>query len=261
MWINDRLDLRLRAFHGTRQHACKDLGHVLECGRSCKKGIAVETSGTQQIEGAPGRRGRVMKTCLDRQIRIVNEIGIEGHGGACRRSAEQVHYTTLARHPHSPLPCLRRGYRFKDDIRTTGPRRKRTGRPDDILNIPDAQHLRSPKAACSGDLIGTLDHCHDLQASEGCGMDEEQTNGTGAQNNRRLSRPRPRLFQAAQNTRQWLGKRCMLEGHIVRHGQRILFYQSRRKANKLRIGAIVEQKIVTKILLADTAKEASVARC
>src|ERR1700722_10197359 len=78
---------------------------------------ALESPARQQIKGLPARGWRVMETRLERDVVVVQPIGIDLHFGPGRTAAKKVNRSPAPNHIDSPLPGKRSSHRFDRHIR------------------------------------------------------------------------------------------------------------------------------------------------
>jgi len=70
---------------------------------------------------------------------------------------------------------------------------------------------------------------------------------------------RVRILKAMHSAGQRLSQRGVFQGHMIGHMKSIFGHNTRRDANELGIGTVVEEQLVAKILLPTLAKIASAA--
>ena len=103
------------------------------------------------------------------------------HGGAAGRAAEEVDEAALACHLHGPLPGFGRGDGFEDEVGAAAFGGEGAGGGDGIGDLGDTKDVLSAEVAGGGDLVGALDDGDDVEAEERGGVDEEQADGAGAE--------------------------------------------------------------------------------
>lgn len=91
-------------------------------------------------------------------------------------------------------------------------------------------------------------------------MHEHQTNGTGANDHHRVARSGCRFLETTNDTGQRLGERRMLKGNPVRDQKGVLLNDPCGDANIFCVSAVIEEKVLAKILLPAKAEKTPVAR-
>jgi hypothetical protein len=182
------LDFGGDAFGGAREHAAEDVGEVFDGGGAGEEVLRAEAAGGDEVEGAAGGGGGVVEAGLEGEVGVVEQVGVEGDGGAAGRASEEVDDAAFARHLHGPLPGFGRGDGFEDDVGAAAFGGERAGGGDGVGDVGDAEDLRCAEVAGGGDLVGALDDGDDVEAEERGGVDEEQADGAGTEDDGGLRR-------------------------------------------------------------------------
>ena len=201
-----------------------------------------------------------MKACFQRDIAVVQTVGIEVDTGTARGTAEEVHDPSLANHLNRPFPGSRAGNSFDHGIGTTPLKGERSGCLNDIFHGGRLNDLRRSKELCGGDLIIALDYGNYPEASQLGDVHEHEANRTCTDDHHGVPGPGVRLLQAAYNTRKWLGKSGVFERNMSRNQQCVFSHDPGRDPDVFSVGSVVEQQIFAKVLLTAEAEEASIAR-
>ncbi len=237
----------------------KDVGEVFDGGGAGEEVLCAELAGGDEIEGAArGCRGMV-KAGLEGEVGVVDEVGVERDGGAAGRATEEVYSAALACHLHSPLPGFGSSDGFEDDVGAAGLGGESAGCDDWVGDVRDAKNLFGAKATRRGDLVFAFDDSDDVEAEQRGGVDEEQSDGAGAEDDGSLVGRGARLFEAADDAGEGFGEGSVLEGDVVGDTQGVLLDDARRDADEFGVGTVVEEKVVAEVLLVVAAEEAGVA--
>ncbi len=111
----------------------------------------------------------------------MDEVGVEGDGGAAGRAAEEVDEAAFARHLDGPLPGFGSGDGFEDDVGAAAFGGEGAGGGDGVGDVGDAEDLFGAEVLRGGDLVFALDDGDDVEAEERGGVDEEQADGAGTE--------------------------------------------------------------------------------
>ena len=192
---------------------------------------------------------------------VVDEVGVERDSGAAGRAAEEVDDAAFASHLDGPLPGFECCYGLEDDVGAAalGGEGARCG--DGVGDVGDAEDLFGSEVARSVELVLALDDGDDVETEERCCVNKEQTDGAGAENDGGLAGDGFGLFEPADDAGQGLGECGVFEGDGFGDGQGVFGDDARGNSDELSVGTIVEEEIVTEILLIVEAEEASAAGC
>ena len=178
----------------------------------------MEAAGGDELEGAAGGGGGVVKAGFEGEVGVVDEVGVERDGGATGRAAEQVDETAFARHLDGPLPGFGRGDGFEDDVGAAAFGGESAGGDDGIGDIGDAEDLFGSELAGRSDLVFAFDDGDDVESKQRGGVNKEQANGAGAENDSGLAGGSVGFFESAEDAGQRFGEGGVLEGDVVGDG-------------------------------------------
>src|SRR5947207_2157721 len=193
----------------------------------------------------------------------MDTVGIEFHPGAGGASAEELHGAALAHHIQRPLPGFRTAHGFNHHICSQilrelvygGYRGWLLG----SLLRDNLHHIISAEPVGVLDLLIAFDHANDA-APFGLGdLDKHKSNRPAADDYDVIAWANIALIQAKQNTRQRLDHRSLFKAHLVRDNKSVFFDDALWNAYVFRIGAIIEEEIVTQVLLSALAVKARAA--
>ena len=222
------LDVGCDAVGWAREHAAKDVGEVFDGGGAGEEVLGAEAAGGDEIEGAArGCRG-VVEAGLEGEVGVVDEVGVERDGGAAGRAAEEVDEAALARHLHGPLPGFGSSDGFEDDVGAAAFGGEGAGGGDGVGDVGDAKNLFGAEVARGGDLVFALDDGDDVEAEQRGGVDEEQADGAGAEDDGGLVGCGAGLFEAADDAGEGFGEGGVLEGDGVGDAEGVLLRRCAR---------------------------------
>src|SRR5260370_21345720 len=183
----------------------------------------------------------------------MDAIGIEFDLGAGSASAKELHGAALAHHIQRPLPGFRTAHCFNHHICSQILRELvyggYGGRLLGSLLRGNLHHIISAELAGSRDLLIAFDHTDDA-APFGLGhLDKHKSNRPTADDYDVIARANIAFVQAEQNTGQGLDHGSFFEAHFVRNNKSVLFDDALWNAYVLGISAVVEEQIVTQVLL------------
>ena len=117
------------------EHAAQDVLQTRK--RSLPGNVVGGTNflGGDQAKGAAHGFGRVVERGLERDLGVVQAVGIDLDFGAAGTAAEEVNGASFANHGDGPLPSFGPAYGFDDDIAAALLRRERAHGFDCILNF------------------------------------------------------------------------------------------------------------------------------
>src|SRR5579871_6406352 len=209
----------------------------------------MEPIARDQVKCGTTCRGRVVETCLQRDVPIVKTVCVEGNYAARRWPAKEIHQSALAYHGDRLIPSRRRRYCFHDDICPSTFWSQRADLFDDIPAGPSRNDLGCTEKSRRCDLLFSFDHSHHAHAFKVSQMNKHQSDGPGADNHHRVSGPDLRFTETMHNAGERFSQRSMLEGEFFRNKERVLLDDARRDSEVLSVGPVVEEQIVTEILL------------
>src|SRR5216684_741240 len=187
------------------QHVAKDLLEARQRGFAGDVVGGANLFGGDQAEGAAHGFRRVMKCGLERDLRIVQAIGIELDFGAAGASAEEVYGAAFADHFHRPLPSFGTAHRFDDNIATALLRGERAHGFDHVGNFGGLNNFVSAHVLGGDDLFVALHYC-DYVAADGAGyLNEHESDGAAADDGDGVAYLDAGFVQAAQHASQRLG--------------------------------------------------------
>src|SRR6266849_522310 len=183
----------------------------------------------------------------------MDAVGIELNLGAGGASAEELHGAALAHHIQRPLPGFRTAHGFNHHVCSQVLRELvyggYGGRLLGILLRGNLHHIISAEPAGGLDLLIAFDHTDDA-APFGLGdLDKHKSNRPTTDDYDIIARANIAFVQAEQNTGQGLDHGSFFEAHFVRDNKSVLFDDALWNAYVFGIGAVVEEQIVTQILL------------
>ena len=215
--------------------------------------------GRDQAEGAADGFRRVMERGLERNLGIVQTVGIELHFGTAGASAEEVNGAAFADHFDGPLPGFGAAHGFDDYITAALLRSKGADGFDDILNFGGLNDFVSTHVLGGDDLLVTLNH-GDYVATDGAGdLNEHEADGAAADDGNGVADFDSGFVQAAENAGQRLGHRRILKADVGRDDQHVGFNDAAGDADVFGVGSVVEEQIFAEIFLVLGAVEAHLA--
>src|SRR5882724_530671 len=202
---------------------------------------------------------RMVERTLDRDLRVMQAVGIQFHLGAAGASAKEVHYAAAAHHVHGPLPGLRTAHGFNHNIRTTA-----FGHADDLVDwvcsTADLHDFVGAKTFGRRYLFSALDHADHFTSGELGYLHQHESQRAGADHRDGIADVRACFLQTAQRTSQRLRHGGGFKANVVRQGQHVGLNNAPRNLDVLRVGPVVEQQVLTDIFLVLQAVKAGTAR-
>src|SRR6266568_506367 len=182
----------------------------------------------------------------------MDAVGIEFDLGAGGASAEELHGAALAHHIQRPLPCFRTAHGFNHHVCSQILRELVYGGYRGwLLGLVrgNLHHIIRAKLAGGLDLVIAFDHADDAASFRLGDLDKHKSNRPAADDYDVIAWANIALIQAKQNTCQRLDHGSLFEAHFVRDNKSVLFDDALWNAYVFGIGAVVEEQIVTQILL------------
>src|ERR1022692_204162 len=243
----------------TVQHVAQ---HFLQAGERGFAGDVVggaDFFGGDQAEGAAHGFRRVMERGLERDLGIVQTVGIELHLGSAGASTEKVYGAAFANHLDGPLPGFGTAYSFDDYIAAALLRSERADGFDDVLNLGGLNDFVGAHVLGGNDLLVALDD-GDHVAADGTGyLDEHQADGAAADDADGVADFHSGLMQAAQHAGQGLSHGSIFKADVGRDDEHVGFDNAARHADVFRVGSVIEEQIFAEIFLVLGAVEAHLA--
>src|SRR5215472_14472352 len=140
----------------------------------------------------------VMEGRLQRDLGIVQELGIEFHFGTTGAATKEVDCASLANHVHRPLPCQRTANGLDHYISTALLGRMRTHSADWVLDSCDLYDFVSSEALGIFHLLITLHDGDDSQSAELGHLHEHESDRASADDHDTIARLCVSLIQSMQ---------------------------------------------------------------
>src|SRR5580658_9007258 len=205
--------------------------------------------GRDQAESAAHRFRRVMERGFQRDLGIVQAIGIELHFGPAGASAEEIYGAAFANHFYRPLPSVGTTDRFNHYIAATLLRSQRANRLDHIRHLGGLNDFVRAHVLGGDYLFVAFHHRNHVAADGSRHLDKHQSDGAAADDGHRVTDFDAGFMQAAQYAGQRFGHGRVFEAHVGRDDQHIGFDDAARDADVFRIGSIIEEQVFAKVFL------------
>src|SRR5581483_3346695 len=202
----------------------------------------------------------VVEGGLERDLGIMQPVGIQVDLGSRGAPAEEVDGAAFAHHVDGPLPGFRAADGLDDHVGATALRRKRAHRLDGVLYLRDLHHFIRAQAFGCRDLRLTLNHGDNIATREFRHLHEHQADGPAADYYHGVPDLHTGLVQAAQHAGQRFDHRRFLIADAGRNRQHIGFNDPSWNLYVLGVCAVVEQQVLAKVLLMLGAVETHLAR-
>src|SRR4051812_38609434 len=113
-----------------------------------------------------------MEGGFERDLRVVEQIGVELDFGSGGTSAEEVHSSAFTHHVHCPGPALRAAHGFDDYIRSTQVIGESLHAVNGIVDVGDLDYLMRAEFAGSVYLFVTFYDGDDVASGEARNLDK-----------------------------------------------------------------------------------------
>jgi hypothetical protein len=201
-----------------------------------------------EIQCGPDGARRVMETGQEREVRIVQQTGVERDRSAGRAAPEKIHPPPFAHQPGRRLPGGGLAHGFEHPVERHG----RQGRTDSGLQVFPPLHVddrRSPEPASQRQ--SALTATRDRHGAPGLDRQRhrEQPDGSGAHHQHLFTGARLEILDPLNHTGQRLGERGGFERSPGAQTQQIPRDDPRRDHDRLGIGSVQEQQVVAEVFL------------
>ncbi len=201
-----------------------------------------------------------MKRGAQRDVAIVDAIGVERDVGVGRATAEEVHRAALADKLHRLLPGFRRADGLNGDVDSAIAGSEGTGFADGFVDDRGLDNMRGAKLSRSFNLAVVLDDGDGLESGERGHVQNHEAKRPTANDGNCVALARIGVLEPVDGAGQGLGERGVFERHVLRNDERVLGDDAFGNLDEFGISAVVEEQIVAKIFLATQAKVALAAR-
>src|SRR5438067_9353326 len=158
-----RLDISIPVLHVTK--------HMLQPRQGGLAGDVVSRTNflfRNQCESTAHGFRRVMECCLERNLRIMQTVGVQLHLSPAGTTAEKVYRTAFTHHLNRLLPSLGTTDRFDGNVATSLVRRKHADGIDGILYAGDLYHFVCTHALSGNHLRVAFNNRDDVAAGSLC---------------------------------------------------------------------------------------------
>ena len=198
-------------------------------------------------------RGRVVERRLDRQLLVVQPLGVEGEAGVGRAAGEQVDEATLAHRPQRHVGGLGLAHGLDHHVRPVPVRAERTEPGTEVLARHGDDRLARPERAGAREATRVAAHRDHGRAAQGGEAHEHQADRPRAENRHGLPLPDAALLDATHDARERLDHRRLSEAEPVLEREHVVPDDPGRDARELGVGAVPEQEVVAEALPAGQA--------
>src|SRR5580658_2116552 len=233
------------AVHQLLKHAVEFV-EMRVAGDEC---AGLEAAARYEVERAAADSGRVVEGGAQRQVAIVNSVGVEADVCACRASAKEVYRSTFPHQLHRFLPGFGYADGLDGDIYSLMLRRECARLPNRLAHARGLHYVSRAQLPRRFHLAVVLDDGDGFKAGERGNMQNHQTQRTPADHGNDIAGARIRIFKAMHRAGQRLGEGGVFERDVIWNVQGVRGNNSGGDADELGVGAVVEQKIVTEVLL------------
>src|SRR5271169_3321676 len=187
------------------QHVAEDLLQARQRGFASNVIGGANLLGGDQAEGPAHGFRRVMERGLERDLGIMQTVGIELHFRPAGTSAEEVHGATFADHFNRPLPGFGTTHRFDHDVAAALLRSKRAHGFDHVRHFGGLHDFMRAHVLGGYDLLVALHDRNHVAADGARHLHKHQSDGTAADDGDGVADFDSGLMQAAQDAGQGLG--------------------------------------------------------
>ncbi len=224
------------------------------------EGAGLEASAGNQSEGFAAEGRGVMEGSAQRDVAIVNAVGVERDVRIPGAAAEEIHRAAFAHQFHRLLPRLRHAHGLDGDIHAAIVGRERARFLDGFTDGRVLHHVRRAQLP-RGLRLAVVPHQRDGLVSRQCGhVQNHQSQRPAPDDGNKIAPARLGILESMHRAGQRLGKRRVFQRHILRHANRVHGHDALGNADELCVRAVVEEQIVAEILLAAQAEIAFAAR-
>ena len=198
--------------------------------------------------------GRVMEGGAQRDVAIVDAVGIESDlrvGGA---AAEEVDRAALAHQLDGFLPGFGRADGLNGDVDAAIFGGEGARFADGLANGGGLHDMRGAELPRRFNLAVVLDDGDGFKTGQRGDVKNHEAQRAAANDGDDIALARMGVLESVHGAGQRLSERGVLEGDILRNDERVLGDDARGNLDELSVGAVVEEQIVAKILLAAQAE-------